>query len=262
MLTCRTPRNMKVATVVSVIALDCAQHSSRIAPLHGKCDPLEEELERTLFPSFYLEAVSQFTEELYKIAMYISFVSFMTSECMHFPTLQIQNKRNGSSAAGDAIHAYIHTIIITTPTPWVIVVWCTWGEPERALHCGLSGAGCYGVSYNSRSYVNLGLRGAEGQIYLHLSTLAYRVARGENGCRAESFEFSLRSVSNGHYIKRDDSSSPLLPTINDIRCEIGNTIDNYSCPVYALQFQDALQSGWLKHSNTWVQIALARSHSV
>ena len=55
---------MKLATVVSVIALDCAQHSSRIAPLHGNRDPLEEELEGTWLPSFCLEAVSQFTEEL------------------------------------------------------------------------------------------------------------------------------------------------------------------------------------------------------
>ena len=63
-LTCKTHRNMKLAIVVSVIALDCAQHSSRIAPLHGNRDPLEEELEETWLLSFCLEAVSQFTEEL------------------------------------------------------------------------------------------------------------------------------------------------------------------------------------------------------
>ena len=52
---------MKLAIVVSVIALDRAQHSSHIAPLHGNRDPLEEELEGTWLPSSCLEAVSQFT---------------------------------------------------------------------------------------------------------------------------------------------------------------------------------------------------------
>ena len=56
------------------------------------------------------------------------------------------------------------------------------------------------------------------------------------------------------------SSSPFLPTINDIHCEIGNTSDNYSSTVYVLQFQDTLQRAWLKHGNR-VQIALVSSHS-
>ena len=55
---------MKLTIAVSVIALDRAQHSSRIAPMYGNRDPLEEELEGTWLPSFCLEAVSQFTEEL------------------------------------------------------------------------------------------------------------------------------------------------------------------------------------------------------
>ena len=59
-----TYRNIKLTIAVSVIALDGAKHSSHIAPLHGNRDPLEEELEGTWLPSFYLEAVSQFTEEL------------------------------------------------------------------------------------------------------------------------------------------------------------------------------------------------------
>ena len=65
----------------------------------------------------------------------------------------------------------------------------------------------------------------------------------------------LRSASNDHYIERNDSSSPILPTINDIRWKIGNMSDYYSCTVYARQFQDTLQRGWLKHSNR-VQLLL------
>ena len=76
----------------------------------------------------------------------------------------------------------------------------------------------------------------------------------------ESFKFSQRSASNDHYIAWNASSSPTLPTINDICCEIGNMSDYYSCTVYALQFQDTHQRGWLKHGNM-VQIALACRHS-
>ena len=47
-----------------MLSLDCAQHSSRIAPLNGDQDPLEEELEGTWLPCFCLEAMSQFVEEL------------------------------------------------------------------------------------------------------------------------------------------------------------------------------------------------------
>ena len=55
---------MELTVVVSVLGLDCAQHSSRIAPLNGDRDPLEEELEGTMLPCFCLEAMSQFVEEL------------------------------------------------------------------------------------------------------------------------------------------------------------------------------------------------------
>ena len=55
---------MELTVVVSVLGLDCAQHSSRIAPLNGDRDPLEEELEGTRIPCFCLEAMSQFVEEL------------------------------------------------------------------------------------------------------------------------------------------------------------------------------------------------------
>ena len=47
-----------------MIVLDCAQYSSRIAPLHGNRDPLEEELEGTWLSCFCLEAVSKFAEEM------------------------------------------------------------------------------------------------------------------------------------------------------------------------------------------------------
>ena len=53
-LTCKT--NMELTVVVS--GLDCAQHSSRIAPLNGDRDPLEEELEGTRLPCFCLEPMS------------------------------------------------------------------------------------------------------------------------------------------------------------------------------------------------------------
>ena len=56
--------NVELTIVVSVLGLDCAQHSSRIAPLDGDRDPLEEELEGTRLPCFCLEAMSQFVEEL------------------------------------------------------------------------------------------------------------------------------------------------------------------------------------------------------
>ena len=74
------------------------------------------------------------------------------------------------------------------------------------------------------------------------------------------FKFSLRSNSSDRYIDRNDSSNPILPTINDIHFKIGNMSDYYSCTVYALQFQDTLQRGWLKHSNT-VQNPLTCRHS-
>ena len=61
-LACRT--NMELTVIVSVLGLDCAEHSSRIAPLNGDRDPLKEELEGTRLPCFCLEAMSQFVEEL------------------------------------------------------------------------------------------------------------------------------------------------------------------------------------------------------
>ena len=114
-----------------------------------------------------------------------------------------------------------------------------WSEPHIN---GLSGAGCYGVSYVHRSYVNFGLRGAGDQIHLRLSTLQALYGLGRNGCHSQTFQFkiSLQSASNDH-IEQNDSSSPILPTINDIRCKIGNTSNYYSCTVYVLQFQDTLK---------------------
>ena len=43
---------MELTIVVGVLGLDCAQHSSRIAPLDGDRDPLEEELEGMRLPCF------------------------------------------------------------------------------------------------------------------------------------------------------------------------------------------------------------------
>ena len=53
----------------------------------------------------------------------------------------------------------------------------------------------------------------------------------------EPFEFSLWSTSSEHYMERNESSSPTLPIVFDIRCEIGKTSDYCSCPVYSLQCQ-------------------------
>ena len=61
-LACKS--NMELTIVVGVLGLDGAQHSSRIAPLDGDRDPLEEELEGTRLPNFCLETMSQFVEEL------------------------------------------------------------------------------------------------------------------------------------------------------------------------------------------------------
>ena len=112
-----------------------------------------------------------------------------------------------------------------------------------------------------RSHVNFGLRGSRDQIYLHLSHHLHRVAGTKMAAAHKRFEFSLRSASNCNYIERYNNSSPILPTINHIRCKIENTSDNHSCTVYALHFQDSLQWGWLKHNNR-VQLALVRRHSI
>ena len=50
------------------------------------------------------------------------------------------------------------------------------------------------------------------------------VKGGEMAAVRERFTFSLRSASNDHYTKRKESSSPTLPTISDICCEIRNSL--------------------------------------
>ena len=47
----------------------------------------------------------------------------------------------------------------------------------------------------------------------------------------EPFEFSLRSASSEHYIERNEISSPNVPIVIYICCEIGKTIDYCSCSV-------------------------------
>ena len=73
--------------------------------------------------------------------------------------------------------------------------------------------------------------------------------------------FSLKSALNFHYAKQNKSSSPTLPTNNDIYMlqnrEYERLLQFYG---YALQFQDTLQRGWLKNSNR-AQIAPVRRHS-
>ena len=56
-------------------------------------------------------------------------------------------------------------------------------------------------------------------------------------------KFSLQSTSND--IEWNESSSPTLPTFNDIRCEIGNTSDYYSCTVMRCSFRTHFKgAGW------------------
>ena len=125
---------------------------------------------------------------------------------------------------------------------------------------GLYGAGCYGISCRTLLH-QFWPPGCWGHIYWRPSTSCTRVLEAKIAAARECFKFSQRSASNDNYIAEHDSSSPTLPTINDICCKIENTSNTYSCTVYALQFQDSLQSGWLKHRNR-VQLALAHRHSI
>ena len=72
----------------------------------------------------------------------------------------------------------------------------------------------------------------------------------------EPFEFSLRSASIDHYIERNESSSPALPIVIDIRCEIRETSDYCSSRFIRCSVRQVSKEG-LKHSNR-AQIALAR----
>ena len=70
--------------------------------------------------------------------------------------------------------------------------------------------------------------------------LERRLGSDENGCRssAKVTNFPCRALnSNDHAIERNKSSSPTLPTINDIRCEIGKTSDYCSCTVHVLRLR-------------------------
>ena len=118
---------------------------------------------------------------------------------------------------------------------------------------GLYGAGCYGVLCHRvvrtlvRQFWPPGCRGPHLFAPVYIMRTVWLGAK--MAATRERFEFSQGSASTDHYIVLNDSSSPTLPTINDIRCEIRNTSDYYSCTIYALQFQDMHQRGWLKHGN-------------
>ena len=51
-----------------------------------------------------------------------------------------------------------------------------------------------------------------------------------------------KSVKKNQYIKRNHSGSPILPTINDIRCEIENTSDNYNYTAYTVCTSEFVQA--------------------
>ena len=72
------------------------------------------------------------------------------------------------------------------------------------------------------------------------------MARAKYGwCRSRTFQISLQSTSNDHYIEWHESSSPTLPTINDIGCEIGNLSNYYSCTVMRCSFRTHFKgAGW------------------
>ena len=111
---------------------------------------------------------------------------------------------------------------------------------------GLSGAGCHGVSYAGRTSILAS--GAPGTKFMYTCHITHTVwQRPKWLLIANISNFSCGALqmiitsNNTTY-----SSSPFLPTINDLCCKIGNT----SNMVYVLQFQDSLQRGWLKHSNS------------
>ena len=71
--------------------------------------------------------------------------------------------------------------------------------------------------YDCQLYVNFGLQGCRGPNLfapIHIMHTVWLGAKMATAC--EGFEFSLRIASNDHYIERNDSSTPILPTINDI----------------------------------------------
>ncbi len=71
------------------------------------------------------------------------------------------------------------------------------------------------------------------------------------------FEFSLRSVPIEHYIERNESSSPTLPIVIDIRCEIGKTSDYCWLPGLFAAVSDKSVKRGLKYKIRG-QIAFAR----
>ena len=113
---------------------------------------------------------------------------------------------------------------------------------------GLHGAGCYGVAC-VRSYVNFGLRAVGGHIYLHLSTSRVPYGLGQSGCPArECFQFSLWSTSND--LEQNHSSSPILPTINDRCCAIGNLPQLYGlCTAVLGHTSKGLAEAWQLGAN-------------
>ena len=93
---------------------------------------------------------------------------------------------------------------------------------------GLSGAGCYGVSYNCTSVCHTSIwppecRGPNLFAPVHIMCTVW--LRMKMAASRKRFAFSLQSASDDHYIKRNNSSSPILPTINDVCCKIRNTSD-------------------------------------
>ena len=124
----------------------------------------------------------------------------------------------------------------------------------------LSGAGCYGCMYNGSLHVSFGLQGARDH-FLHPSTSCVLCGLGQKWLPLMDIlnipcgALQMIIISN-----ETTAAFQSCPPSNDIPYKIGNTSNYYCCMVYALQFQDTLQRGWLKHSNR-VQIALVCRHS-
>ena len=93
---------------------------------------------------------------------------------------------------------------------------------------------------------------------MHIVTLLVWLGAKMAATRKQ-FEFSLRSASNEHYIEQNESSTPTLPTINDICCKSGIQVTTMVVLLCAA-VSGHKSKGWLKNSNR-VQIALECRHS-
>ena len=128
-------------------------------------------------------------------------------------TLHISQHLRVSYMSDSVSNHYIHTPLFGASL----------SEPHMN---GLSGAGCYGCMYNSRSHVSFGLQGARDN-FLHLSTS--RVL-----CGLRQQWLPLTDIWNIPYgalqkiiLNETTAAVQSCPPSNDIPYKIGNTSDYY-----------------------------------